>query len=348
MGKIMLCGALQCEIGNFGDVLLREILIDNLRKWDDTLEIVDYSESTTLKEIKECEFFIFIPGGYLGYIERWYSGSFKKTMQRVSRYYYPGLKAVFLKKKIILLAQGIGPYEYPVLDRMLGLIAKKAVLISVRDQKGKKLLQKSGAGKKKIYVTADTAQTLTAHNFIKECRESKMIKEKFAGKTVIFIHYSNIKEYLKYVYQAVKELFFPREDICFVIGTDDGTSYADVKKFVNRFPKNRCICYDYKGVSQLVTIINSVDCVITGKFHVGIVGCTLSKSVLSFSVQYAKTSLYYNQIGYPERCKDVYHISYNEVKNNIARFYSEKIKIPDNILKKADYNYTLLRKVIDC
>lgn len=348
MRKIMLCGALQCEIGNFGDDLLRQILINNLMKYDNTFEIVDYSKSTSLKEMNECEYFIFIPGGYLGYIERWYSGSFKKTMQRVSRYYYPGLKAVLLKKKIILLAQGIGPYEYPVLDKMLGLIAKRAVLISVRDWKGKRLLQKSGADKKKIYVTADTAQTLTAHDFIKECRESQRIKENFAGKTVIFIHYSNVKEYLKFVYQAVKELFFPREDICFVIGADDGSNYADVKKFASKFPRNRCISYDYKSVSQLVTIINSVDCVITGKFHVGIVGCTLSKSVLSFSCQYAKTSLYYGQIGYPERCKDIFEISYNEVKNNIARFYSEKIKIPDNILKKADYNYRLLEKVIDC
>lgn len=348
MRKIMLCGALQCEVGNFGDDLLRQILIDNLLEYDNTLEIVDYSKTTTLKEMNKCEFFIFIPGGYLGYIERWYSGSFKKTMQRVSRYYYPGLKAVFLKKKIILLAQGIGPYEYPVLDKMLGLIAKKAVLISVRDQKGKRLLQKSGVDKKKIYVTADTAQTLTAHNFIKECRESKKIKENYAGKTVIFIHYSNIKEYLKNVYQATKELFFTRDDICFVIGADDGSDYADVKKFASRFPRNRCMTYDYKSVSQLVTIINSVDCVITGKFHVGIVGCTLSKSVLSFSVQYAKTSLYYDQIGYPERCVNIFDISYKKVKESIDHFYAEKIEIPDNILKKADYNYNLLRKVIDC
>lgn len=348
MRKIMLCGALQCEVGNFGDDLLRQILINNLRQYDNNFKIVDYSNSTTLKEIKECEFFIFIPGGYLGYIEHWYSGSLKKTIQRVSRYYYPGIKAVFLRKKIVLLAQGIGPYEYPLLDKMLGLIAKKAVLISVRDYKSKKLLQKAGVDKKRIYVTADTAQTLTSHNFIKECTESRRIKESFFGKKVIFIHYIDIMEYLEKVYQAVQELFFSQDDIVFVIGADStGFAYYDIKAFARRFPKNRCMTFKYRNVSQLITIVDNVDCVITGKFHVGIVGCTLKKSVISFSVQYAKTSLYYEQIGYPERCMDIFDTSYETVKTSINSFYSDKIKIPEKILKKAAYNYYLLEKILN-
>ncbi len=345
----MLCGALQCEVGNFGDDLLRQILINNLRKYDNNLQIVDYNKDTTLKEINECDFFIFIPGGYLGYIEHWYSGSLKKTIQRVTRYYYPGIKAVFLKKKIILLAQGIGPYEYPLLDKMLGLIAKRAVLISVRDYKSKRLLQKVGAGKKKIYVTADTAQTLISHNFIKECAESRKIKESYSGKKVIFIHYLNVKEYLDKVYQAVRELFFTRDDIVFVIGADGiggYAGYAEIKEFARHFPKNRCMTFKYRDVSQLITIIDNVDCVITGKFHVGIVGCTLKKSVMSFSVQYAKTSLYYEQIGYSERCMDIFNASYEKVKNSINSFYSDKIEIPEKILKKANYNYYLLDKII--
>lgn len=346
MKKIMLCGALQCEIGNFGDDLLREILINNLLKYDNTLEIVDYDSKTTLKDMKACDYFIYIPGGYLGYIESWYSGSINKTFQRVIYYYWPGIKAALLRKKIILLAQGIGPYEYPLLGNMLGFVANRAMLITVRDQKGKALLRKFGV-KKNIYVTADTAQTLTQHNFICECQESRKIKEVFAGKTVIFFHYIGKSEYAKTVYDALKDLFFEREDVCFVIGADGTINYGDVKKMENKFPPNRCMSYRYKGVSQLISIINSVDCVITGKFHVGIVGCTLSKSVLNFSVQYAKASLYYEQIGYPERCKDVFNISKADIKNSIEELYLDPVKIPTHVLEKANSNYDVfLRKVM--
>lgn len=347
MGKIVLCGALQGEEGNFGDDLLRQILINNLLEYDNSLEIVDYNKCTTVKEIKDCDYFIYIPGGYLGYIEYWYSGSLKKTIQRLIYYYWPGLKAVLFRKKIVLLAQGIGPYEYPILDHILGIIAKRAVLITVRDEKGKQLLQKVGVNNKKIFVTADTAQTLKKHNFISECKDSEKIKKCYFGKKIILIHYVGVKEYMKKVYDAVKELFFEREDVCFVIGLDGKGNYADVKKFANKFPKGRCMTYNYKDVGQLVTIINSVDCVITGKFHVGIVGCTLSKSVLNFSVQYAKASLYYKQIGYPERCIDVFEASHNDVKKMMADCFLESIEIPKDILTKANCNYDVyLKKVI--
>lgn len=346
MKKIMLCGALQCEIENFGDVLLREILINNLHKYDNTLEIVDYNSKTTLKEMKECDYFIYIPGGYLGYIESWYSGSIDKTIQRVIHYYWPGIKAALLRKKIILLAQGIGPYEYPVLGNMLGFIANRAMLITVRDQKGKDLLRRVGV-RKKIYVTADTAQTLTQHDLIHECEESQKIKDLYAGKTIIFVHSIGVDEYRNKIYKALKDLFFEREDICFVIGHDGGGNYGSAKQWANKFPKNRCMTYRYKGVSQLITIINSVDCVITGKFHVGIVGCTLSKSVLNFSVQYAKASLYYEQIGYPERCKDLFNVSEADIRNSIEELYLERVRIPTRVLEKANSNYDVfLQKVM--
>lgn len=343
MKKIMLCGALQGEKGNFGDDLLRQILVDQLRSWDKTVQIADYSKSTTWKELADCEYFLYIPGGFLGYIEKWYSGSFKKTMQRLIYYYWPGIKAVLLRKKIIFLAQGIGPYEYPVLKRILGLIADKAILLTVRDNKGKRLLREAGC-KKPIFVTADTAQTLLAHSFIKECVESRKIKEQFAGKIIIFVHYVGTVEYQNHVVKALKELFFDREDVAFVVGAD-GVCNADyLKMFANRFPRTRCLTYKYKNVSQLVTILNSVDCVITGKFHVGIVGCTLSKSVISLSVQYAKNSLYYEQIGYPERCMDIFKASYPEIKNKIADCYKESVRIPQEVLEKAHSNYAYYLK----
>lgn len=342
--KIMICGALQKEIGNFGDDLLREILINNLHSYYDNVDITDYSSEIKLKTIKEMDLFIYIPGGYMGYIEKWYSGSLKKSMQRLIHYYWPGIKAIICRKPVIMLAQGIGPYEYPVLAPFLRFIAKRSILITVRDKKSKALLRRIGVKNKKIYVTADTAQTLKKYNFIGETKESKKIKEDFRGKKIIFIHYVYGNEYLVQIYNACKELFFDNSNICFVIGGDGKSDFRAIMHYANKFPKGRHYAYDYKNVKQLINIIDCVDCVITGKFHVGIVGCTLSKSVLNFSVQYDKASLYYQQIGYPERCIDFFSTDTKSIKENIEKYWNEKVVLNEDILRKAQSNYDVYLK----
>ncbi len=338
----MICGALQCEKENFGDALLRKILINNLKKFDPNITIVDYDENMKLKNLLQCDYFIYIPGGYMGYIEKWYSGSCVKSLQRIKSYYWPGIKAVLLRKKIILLGQGIGPYEYPILDKMLKIIATNAELITVRDEKGKALLRKIGV-KNKIYLTADTAQTLLQHNFIMEDPTVKRIKENFkSSESIIFVHYIGVPTYENKLYGVLRQTFFDNPNISFVIGADGALPRGKVSNFARLFPKNRFITYKYESVEQLVSIINSVDCVITGKFHVGIVGATLSKAVISLSVQYAKTSLYYEQIGYLDRCVDVFDADESIIKNMIQSYYDKPIELPMEIRQKAQANYEIL------
>lgn len=112
--------------------------------------------------------------------------------------------------------------------------------------------------------------------------------------------------------------------------------------FTFQFPKERTYTYIYQEPSQLLSIINACDVVLTPKFHTSIIGCVLEKSVLAFSVQYAKASLYYKAIGYPDRVYDLFAMDAYVMAQIIDKYIDTKVAIPEDILEKSQKNYDML------
>lgn len=115
----------------------------------------------------------------------------------------------------------------------------------------------------------------------------------------------------------------------------------------NEFPKDRTVIYNFRNPLEFLEVISSADSIITPKLHVGILGCTYGKPVLSFPIHPEKTERYYEQIGYPERCKSLYNLTKEEAINMINKYIWEEIKLPENIKGDAQRNFDLLDRFIN-
>lgn len=344
--KIVLCGATSVEETNFGDVLLEELLVEKIKSIIPDVSISRFKRHDTLRNyiwrLVRTDAFIYVPGGYLGYIEKWYSGSFAKSLQRLIYYYLPGLLYSFTGKPMVLLGQGIGPYEYRVLSGALKRIANYSALVTVRDTESYELLRKVGCSNK-ISITADCSQVLLKYNLIWECAESKKIKSKKGQSKVMFVLFFNTQQWKNKVIEALKP--FMGNDYLFVITTDGiNTDRKDFLEFTRSFPEDKTFAFDYKSPEQLLSVLNETDIVITPKLHTGIVSCVLGKSVFAFAAQYDKTKIYYNRIGYPERACNLDKVSASEMTRLIEKYENEKIKLPEEIIEAAEQNYTMLEQ----
>ncbi len=346
--KVVLCGATSVEETNFGDVLLEDLLVERLKKDIPRISVSKFEKHDTIKNLLwkyiKTDLFIYVPGGYMGYIEKWYSGSFTKSMQRYFYYYLPGLLYRLTRKPIVLLGQGIGPYEYPLLGIALKKISNYASLITVRDKESYSLLRKVGC-KNNIIITADCSQVLRDYDLIWECTESNRIRSLKNGRRVMFVLFFNTPTWKTKILEALDR--FMNEDYYFVISSDgivaDRNEFVE---FVEHFPKESTLAVDYRSPRQLLSILNEVDIVVTPKLHTGIVSCVLSKSVFAFASQFNKTQIYYNKIGYPERVRDLDSISANEMRELIEKYQDVKIQIPQEIINEAENNYRLLDEYI--
>lgn len=350
--RITIHSALIFEIENFGDELLKELLEQSIKNILPDAEIsyisLDNFTKDIVKAIRYSDMFIYSPGGYLGYIEKWFSGTAKKTWERFVYYYLPGFLFSYSKKELVLFGQGIGPFEYPFLYPILGRIGKHSSLITVRDLESKKLLMKCGVPYKNICLTTDCSQVLRKKIVINETRYSQAIAERFGDKKKIFILYFNDCSWHPKISRAL-EKFKADERYSFIIGGDSrmARSSRNMHYFTFQFPKERTYTYIYQNPSQLLSIINESDVVLTPKFHTSIIGCILGKSVLAFSVQYAKTSLYYKAIGYPDRVYNLFEVDTDVMAQIIDKYIDIKIVIPERILKISQKNYDMLEKYLE-
>ncbi len=73
---------------------------------------------------------------------------------------------IFLKKKVMLFAHGIGPIRSGVLRRLTKIICSRADLITVRDQDSLYELRRLGVPEDRVQLTADAVLTLPQENII--------------------------------------------------------------------------------------------------------------------------------------------------------------------------------------
>lgn len=349
--RITIHSALIFEIDNFGDELLKELLENKIYEIYPNAEIsylsLDNFFKDLIKSIISSDIFIYSPGGYLGYIEKWFSGTAKKTWERFFYYYLPGLIYTFAGKPLVLFGQGIGPYEYFFLKPILGRIAMKSSLITVRDCYSKKLLLESGVKEEKIHLTSDCSQIIIKRGLVKSTEYSEMIRYKLKEKKKIFILVFEACEWFHKVVDAMREYIID-DNYAFVIGGDSNVARGIecLKNFSAPFPKKRTFTYVYKNPIQLLSIINECDVVLTPKFHTAIVASVLGKSVFAFSVQYAKTRIFFNDIGYSNRVYNLFDMDGSDMLRIINKYIDVPIVVPESNIIKSDENYKLLESFL--
>jgi polysaccharide pyruvyl transferase WcaK-like protein len=358
MAKIMLHGATMGT--NFGDFIFAKLFYDRVKDLNRDGETYFYESKYAMsdffkKQLKysfnysrnsllKSDALVYISGGYFG--ER--KQSLKESILRFLRYMVVGCYFVLRKKPIAIIGVGAGPLS----NRFLKLCCKKifnhASVITVRDNESKEYLKEYGVNKN-IIVTTDSAQILSYLDFPKNIKQ--WVEGEFVSSKYIFLHINPGHDTnIAIINKIVKPLntFLKRHsEFGVIVGCDQ---YSHSKEELNKI-KNCLVCenillFDYNEPMSLCSVLNKVDLIITTKLHVGIIGVTCAKSVVSISGHSEKILRYYKQINESNRAIKISNCNNEMVLDLLERYYNTPIILDDKIFDLAKSNFEALNEFI--
>ena len=360
--NIMLQGYL-CD-ANFGDVLFAHLFYK--RCLEAGFQDVDFFQFrgygigavcrkelgyTRQKSLWSCfcaDAFVLISGGSF-----WNDSRIENDAKiRFRRFILPALIYQFLGKPVWILGVGGGPVDTIWLRKMMVKLLNKAKTVYFRDELTNQIFSDYGV-KNKTLVTADTALVLKPDML--EAFEKKDELEKIsAGRKKLLFHIPDGKVANQYVADIVTPGLIPflkehkeyllvlSNDNIRDIGSEEKGYIENIRKSLN---DNGIEFYDYIYHScwQMCSLINEMDCLVTSKLHVGVVGAALGKSVVAFPIHREKTDEFYKMIGESDRCINLRNLNSNTVYGQMNKFHDKQIHISDELRMKAEMNL----KVID-
>lgn len=304
----------------------------------------------TVKTKKEClnsDGFVLISGGFF-----WNDGKNKNDAQtRYERYIAPALHYLKRGKPVYVLGIGGGPVDTPWLREKMVQVLNKAKTVTFRDESTKKIFEGYGVTNK-MEVTADTMLTVTPDQ-LEPFEEKYQLDLAACGRKKILLHLPDGS----WENSCVSNLIVPalirfldeHKDYYPVLSHDnirpmekkERDLIAEIKK---KLKDSQIQFYDYKYYDsfQMCSLLNQMDCIITSKLHVGVVGCSLEKCVVSFPVHREKTDNFYSMIGESERCVNVRDLDTQKAFEQIEKFHCMPVHIADELRKAAEKNLSIL------
>lgn len=279
---------------NFGDILLRDIFVENIRKNCNVEEVNTIDVSTwhplsafnkvkyLLNAIIHNDVFIYGGGGYLN------CDSGKLSWMKLLRYFIPTLVIKLLGKKYAIFGVGVGPNLYSVGCSMVRFIINNAEVVNIRDADSIKLLRGIGV-KKEITKTADAAFSLSFN-------ERYDLKPRTIDKKTIAMHLmlrEGEKDKVNSLVETVIDKYANTHNILFF--SDNGTLGKEKCYFKNIIINNNIEIHENLNCQQVVDVLNRSDIVYTTKLHISIVSYMMNKRVYGL-YRHKKTQAFYEMI----------------------------------------------------
>lgn len=356
MKKIILCGATHGS--NFGDSLFAYVFEKYMKSIDPELDIYftrvsEYSKEflnikkASIRDIFSAKGLLFISGGYFGEAQH---ETWKGRIYHLIFYYIYGVFMAVRRKPIAIIGVGAGPLDSLPFKKLVLYIFKHAKVITLRDEESKQYMMNYGCTNE-ITVTSDSAQILNRDSFNNDITiPSDILNEKIKDRKKVLIHITEAPGHELFedkIIEAISETLMDDNEIAFIL-TNDTMHDVRLKELMEkRFPKNRTIIYQYSDPFEFLGLIKSVDSIITPKLHLGILGATYGKPVLSFPIHPDKTARYFKQIGYDTHCHSLYDVTIEQAKFMIEKYLWEKVNLSDEILINADLNFKKIDKFLD-
>lgn len=360
--KIVIHGAISGT--NFGDFLFANMFFDKISTVNTKGENLffefpkiglstffrremNYTKKISTKDIFTSDMLVYISGGYFG--ER--SGSLKENIIRIIRYAMLGGIFRLRNKPIIIIGIGGGPLSNKLLRYSMCKLLAYASLVTVRDNETADYFKSYGL-KKELIVTSDTAQLVSSDKIPNlDIDVHKSVASIFRDKKIIFFHLNNMNEknsiFKDDFINALNSFLDRHNDYGVIIGSDEDLQISNYEAIIReKINTDAFYMYSYKNPWQLCALLDKVDLIITPKLHVGIIGATLSKSVISFSIHYEKVRRYYKQIGEQERCIPFDLVSQEIIEKQLEKFHEKKIRLDQTILEAANQNFEMLENRI--
>lgn len=333
---------------NFGDVLFADLFykkyiqdgfnvdllqLDNTAKQlcDFVRNELNYHNILSYEDALKKDALVLFSGGMIGQLP-WEKNKKDLITLRYNTFIKPILDFQSQGKKTFIIGVGGSPiYDRKLRNETINAL-KNADYVSFRNQETFDYFKQFGINNAEL--TTDTAQVI-----------QNIQPKKLTNKKVILLHIHHAINcdfvFSKKCIEGIKKFIHEHNEYQLVITTcqlvNNLIEYPSVKLLNDDY-----IIYNYTGIYDLCSIIAGADIVITPALHVGIIGASLEKSVISFPIFYDKVYRYYKQINELDRCKNIYFVNEEIVYNTLNDFYNKSIKLDDNIRHMAKYNLNIL------
>lgn len=290
-------------------------------------------------KLNEIDALICISGGY-------FCGDDRRLLDYVIRYFrYFHLCNKCIRKNIPIAIIGVevARPKLKLMERIERYILKKAKLVVVRNDESYQQLAEYGI--KGAMCTADTAHSLTSDMFEK-CELPKEILM-CSGKKIFFHVQQSIMDVAYKTLETVNLFLEKHPEYSVVFGRDQFVeSDDDLVDLGKRVKNGKSFIFHYDDPMCLCKLLSTVDFIVTPKLHVGIVGATLSKSVVSFSHHTQKIERFYNQLEENGRSLPMDSFSNDVALSMMEKYHDKPINVPKEILSKAESNIEYLKRFI--
>lgn len=323
---------------NFGDTLIIKIIVDWVREYNPNVEITlpfINSEKEAIEILghtnkiipfEELDGVIFCPGGYFGeppgnflHKLKWSVRNYKRHIQWNSLMY---------KKNIpfAIIGLGVGPLSIGFMKKNVIKLFSHTNHIAVRDKYSKQYLINWGIDQNKINQTTDVALTLQPKADIVEQKNSVALH----FPATIWKDENQINEFVNFI-KNIKDKY----NISYFEDINGQFSRTKNEKNIRNILKKHNIDFPvvvYENPSQLIASLQKFEKIITSKLHIGIVGYSLGKKLLSIPA-HTKTIRFYEQIERSNFC-----IPFSEIKSeNLTKAFDDLDTIDNsqNILRNS-------------
>lgn len=352
---------------NFGDILVahlfyahckalpfREVDFLQFRYYgigDFCRKELGYAERKSFWECLRHDAFILISGGYL-----WDHRTYMTARQRFFWFFFFPLIYQLMGKPVYVLGGGGGVVLTPWLRKAMVHVLNKAKVVYVRDAATKDIFTGYGVGEH-MKVTADTALAITPA-MLPQFEKKAELEARAGGRKKMFFHVfeGNPQNRLlcKNVMPAILEFLKSHKEYMLIISGDNTKVYQpkiqdSMNTMRQQFIEEGIDVYDYTyhDCWQLCALLNEVDCIVTPKLHVGVVGVALGKSVIAFPVHPEKTDHFYQMIGHSERCCNMAKLEPSRAKEMIDQFHNVPVVISEELREKAKQNLSVIDSLVN-
>lgn len=355
MKKILLHCSVNWNTSNFGDVLFAYMLLKRLTdkgieaSFYDVSDYVDHYLYEVCKlprynvTMLDADGVVYFAGGYFGEQKRppFNRSYFRRHQIHYSRFMSFGEKALRMGKPIGIFGIGAGDYLWRPSEEIVKNVCNKAACITTRDIESTEYLQSIGVNRD-IKTCSDVAQTITMEEL------SPDEKMRFDPQSsYVFLHINTRLKLTKLFSKGIRSLVKNNDNIKVIIGSDGCGDNAEATALAGKIlGVDKVINYTYTTPDNLCFVLSKCDLVLTYKLHVGIITCTLGKSVIAIS-KHEKVKRYYKQIGESGRQIDYKNANTSQISDLAFKYYKKDVVLNDDIKALASENWNMLDNYID-
>ena len=352
---------------NFGDILVAHLFYVHCKTLPfrevDFLQFRNYGIGefcrkelgyTDRKSFWEClrhDVFILISGGYL-----WDHHTYMKARQRFFWFFFFPLIYQLMGKPVYILGGGGGVVLTPWLRKAMVHVLNKAKVVYVRDAATKDIFTRYGVGQH-MEVTADTALVVTSA-MLPPFEKKAELEAQAGGRKKLFFHVfeANGQNRLinKNVVPALLDFLKSHKEYMLIMSGDNTKVYQPkIQGLINTMRQQfieegiDVFDYTYHDCWQLCALLNEVDCIVTSKLHVGVVGVALGKSVVAFPVHPEKTDHFYQMIGESDRCCNMSKLTVSRAKEMVEHFHNIPVVISESLRERAKQNLSIIDNLVN-